>query len=88
MSEFHRAIVQASGGSGSLVRRSQKALRDNQPQLALEITDIILDAEPNNGEAKAIQVEALEKLAKATINLIEPNIYLTAAQELKRAAGR
>ncbi len=88
VSEFHRALVEASGGSVSLVKRSQKALHDNQPQLALEITDIILDAEPNNSEAKALQVEALEKLAKETINLVEPNIYLTAAQELKRGAGR
>lgn len=88
VSEFHRALVEASGGSGSLIRRSQKALRDNQPQLALEITDVILDAEPNNDEAKAVRTEALEKLAKATVNFVEPNIYLTAAQELKRAARR
>lgn len=80
--------MEASGGSVSLVRRSQKALRDNHPQLALEITDVILDAEPNNGEAKAVRVEALEKLAKASINLVEPNIYLTAVQELKSSEGK
>jgi len=88
VSSFHRALVDASGGTLSLVKRSQKALQDNQPQLVLEITDVVLDAEPNNAEAKALRVEALEKLAKATINLVEPNIYRSAVQEYRRAPGR
>lgn len=82
-STFHRALIEASNGSALLVKRSQQALRDNQPQLALELTNVILDAEPNNSEAKAVRVEALEKLAKATINLVEPNLYRTAAQEAR-----
>lgn len=84
VSTLHRALIEASGSSGSLVRRSQKALKDNQPQLALEITNVILDAEPNNSEAKALRVQALEKLAKETINIVEPNIYFTEAQVLKK----
>ncbi len=72
--------METSGGAVTLVKRSQQALYDDQPQLALEIIDVILDVEPNNGEAKALRTQALEKLAKTTVNTVEPNIYRTAAQ--------
>jgi uncharacterized sulfatase len=79
VSTFHRALVEASDGAVILVKRSQQALYDDQPQLALEIIDVILDVEPNNGKAKTLRAEALEKLAKTTVNIVEPNIYRTAA---------
>lgn len=81
VSTFHQALLEASGGSANLVKRSQRALRDNQPQLALEITDVILDTEPNNREAQVVRVKALRKLAEISINTVEPNVYRSAAQK-------
>lgn len=83
LNAVHRALVEASGGSDALVKRTQQALQDNQPQLALEITDVILDAEPKNTEAKTLRVQALEQLALETKNAVELNIYLGAAEQYK-----
>ena len=41
LARFHRALVEASGGTSSLIKRTEQALRDNQPQLVLELTDIV-----------------------------------------------
>ena len=76
----HRALIDASGGTSSLLKKSQEALQDNHLQIVLELTNIILDAEPNNVDAKAVRVKALEKLAVQTDNAVELNIYLDSAQ--------
>ena len=80
VSEFHRALVEASGGSASLVKRAQQALRDRKPQLAVEITDVILNVEPDNPQAQSIAAEAFEILANTTKNGVEINIYRAAAR--------
>jgi alkyl sulfatase BDS1-like metallo-beta-lactamase superfamily hydrolase len=84
----HRALVEASGGTSSLVKRSQQALHDNQPQLVLELTDIVLDVEPNNSEAHRARAEALDKLAATAINGVERNVYRLAAQDHRKRAGK
>jgi len=85
---LHRAIVEASGGTAVLLKRTQQAMRDNQPQLVLDLTDVILDAEPTNTEAHTIRAEALEKLAAAAINGVERNVYLVAAQQHRKLAAK
>ena len=87
-SRFPSAVVEAAGGSKSLVQRAQRAMRDNEPQLVLQLTDVVLGAQPDNRDAHAVRAEALEKLADAAVNDVERNIYLTTAQEHKKAAGR
>jgi alkyl sulfatase BDS1-like metallo-beta-lactamase superfamily hydrolase len=88
VSAINRALVEASGGTSSLMKRAQQALRDDQPQLVLELTDIILDVEPNNTEAHRVRAEALDKLAAAAINGVERNVYRVAAHEHRRRAGK
>ena len=88
MSRFHCAVVEAAGGSKPLVERAKKALQDNQPQLVLQLTDVVLGAEPDNRNAHAVRAEALAQLAEAAVNDVERNIYLTTAQEHKKAAGK
>lgn len=77
---FHRALIDASGGTISLLKRSQQALQDDRLQIVLELTNIILDVEPSHAEAKAMRVQALERLAAQTNNTVELNIYLDSAQ--------
>jgi alkyl sulfatase BDS1-like metallo-beta-lactamase superfamily hydrolase len=87
-SAIHRALVEASGGTSSLIKRAQEALRDGQPQLVLELTDVVLDVEPSNTEAHRARAEALDKLAAAAVNGVERNVYRVAAQEHWKRAGK
>jgi alkyl sulfatase BDS1-like metallo-beta-lactamase superfamily hydrolase len=87
-SAIHRALVEASGGTSSLIKRAEQALGDGQPQLVLELTDIVLDVEPNNTQAHRARAEALEKLAAAAVNGVERNVYRVAAHEHRRRAGK
>ena len=73
-----RALMEASGGSAAILKR---AGRETNPQLVLELTDVVLAAEPNNSEAHAMRATALEKLGEAAKNTVERNVYLVAAQE-------
>ena len=88
VSRFHAAVVDAAGSSEPLVQRAQQALQDNEPQLVLQLTDVVLGAEPENRDAHAVRAEALAQLAHAAINDVERNIYLTTSQEHRKAAGR
>jgi alkyl sulfatase BDS1-like metallo-beta-lactamase superfamily hydrolase len=50
----------------------------------LELTDIVLAAEPDNREAHEMRAAALERLGEAAKNTVERNVYLVAAQEKKK----
>ncbi len=75
-----RALMEASGGSAAILKR---AGRETNSQLALELADVVLGAEPDNREAHAMRAAALEKLGEAAKNTVERNVYLVAAQEEK-----
>ena len=87
-SDLHRALVEAAGGSAPLVKRAAQAMRESQLQLALDLTDVILGAEPDNREAHAVRADALEKLGRMAANGVERNIYLAAAFKHRKAAGK
>lgn len=84
---FAVALLEAAGGPSALVQRAEKALIDHEPQLALELTHVILEAEPDHQAAHAISAKALEQLSGATENAIERNIYRAAAQEHKKSVA-
>ena len=63
--------------------RKINALPEKNPQLVLELTDVILAAEPSNHSAQKLRAAALEKLGQAAANTVERNVYLVAAQEPK-----
>src|SRR5215216_727694 len=84
----NRALVEASGGTSSLIKRAEQAVRDGQAQLVLELTDVVLDVEPNNTEAHRVRAEALDKLAAAAANGVERNVYRVAAHEHRRRARK
>ena len=88
MAAVYRALVEASGGTSSLIKRAEQALRDGQPQIVLELTDIVLGVEPNNAEAHRARAEALEKLAAAAVNGVERNVYRVAAHEHRKRAEK
>src|SRR5260370_15867759 len=77
-SALSQALMEASGGSVAILKR---AGRETNSQLVLELTDIVLAAEPDNREAHAMRAAALEKLGEASHNTAQRNVYLVAAQE-------
>ena len=79
--ELHKAILEAAGGASPLLERARLALEGDQTQLALELTDIILGAEPKHREAHALRAAALTELADDSQNAVERNIYKSAAAE-------
>ena len=83
---FARALLEAAGGPDGVLRRAEKALDDGQPQLALELTGVILDADPSHRAAHAIRAKALQRLEEAAENTIERNIYRAAARAHQKAA--
>jgi alkyl sulfatase BDS1-like metallo-beta-lactamase superfamily hydrolase len=80
-SALSRALMEASGGSAAVLKR---AAREANPQLALELTDVVLAAEPDNNEAHSLRKAALEKLGEEAKNTVERNVYLVAAREERK----
>ena len=75
------ALVEASGGAPALVRRARRALREDDNQLVLELTDIVLGVRPQNEAAHRLRQRALQRLGEAAQNGVERNIYLSAARK-------
>jgi len=80
-SALSKALIDAAGGSAGILKR---AAGERDPQLVLELADVVLAAEPANREAHALRGAALEKLGQASTNTVERNVYLVAAQEEKK----
>jgi uncharacterized sulfatase len=80
-SALSRALLEAAGGAAPILKR---AAAESNPQLVLQLTDVVLSAEPANREAHAMRGAALEKLGQAAMNTVERNVYLVAAQEEKK----
>jgi alkyl sulfatase BDS1-like metallo-beta-lactamase superfamily hydrolase len=85
--EFRNALLEATGGAAPLVKRARRALAEGEHQLALELADAILDARPQNHGARAVRLRALRRLAAASQNGVEQNIYRTAASIAATEAG-
>lgn len=85
---LHRSLLEASGGTDAVLKRARKALQDKQPQLAVELLDVILNVDAKNAAAHAVAADAYQRLGDATKNLVEINIYRTAAQEHRKLAGK
>lgn len=77
-----QALLDASGGSGPILVRARRALDEGQNQLALELSDVVLGAQPLHARASAIRLRALRRLGAASGNRVAQNIYWSAAKEV------
>jgi glyoxylase-like metal-dependent hydrolase (beta-lactamase superfamily II)/SAM-dependent methyltransferase len=86
-SVLHRAVLDSCASPHHLVERARRALRDDDPQLALELTEIVLDVDPHQHQGAALEVQeaALRLLAGVSGNRVARRIYAAGAQ---RAAAR
>jgi alkyl sulfatase BDS1-like metallo-beta-lactamase superfamily hydrolase len=80
-----RAVVEASGAD-PLRRRAAKAMAEGDLQLTIELTDLLVTADPADKASHRIRAEAMEQRAKKAFNTVERNVYLLAAQESRRAS--
>jgi len=85
-SELHSAIVQAVGDIDPIFQRAQKAFKDQQFQLSLELVTIVLDAQPDHQPSHQLAAQVLRRLASQSTNTVQKNIYLGAAQEHTKAS--
>jgi uncharacterized sulfatase len=80
-----RALLEASGGPGPFLARAQRAVEASENRIALELTEIVLDAHPRHQQACALRLTALKRLANAAPNALERNIYRAAANAASQA---
>lgn len=83
--ETAAALLEAAGGGGPILARAEKAAAAGQHQLVLELTDVVLGAEPKNAEAHRVRARSLRALAEGAINGVEKNVYLTSARQHEQA---
>ncbi|MGD9647584.1 MAG: alkyl sulfatase dimerization domain-containing protein [Pirellulales bacterium] len=79
--ELHQALVDAAGGVDKLLERAARARDDKNWQLVVELTDVTLSVDADHQESHRLRAEACEQLAAASVNGVERNIYLAAAQD-------
>ena len=70
------AIVEAAGAE-SLVARAEEALAADDFQLALELTDVVLNADPAHRRANEVQAEACVWLRRVSTSANEKGFYRT-----------
>lgn len=82
----HTALVDAVGAE-PVLDRARAALEDGDPQLALELTDLVLDADSANQRAWRLQLDACRALRAASTSVNELGFYhsgvVTARQQLE-----
>jgi len=79
-----RVLLQVCGVS-PLLQRAQLALREDEPQLALELTNVILAGWPGHLRARRLRLSALQRLAAGSVSSMERNIYSRAATAARAA---
>ena len=84
--ELHRALADVFGGVEPLFLAAQRAQESGQNQLALELLTVALDADPTHVSSHLLAARVLDRLAGESINTVQRNVYLVAAQEHRRAA--
>jgi len=72
MGELYKLI----GDSEKILKRVQNLLDQNQSQLALEILDVLIQADPVNVEARKLRIELLKTLAAEDFCLMSRNAWV------------
>jgi alkyl sulfatase BDS1-like metallo-beta-lactamase superfamily hydrolase len=69
-------IFSLIGDSDKILKRVQKLLDQDQAQLALEILDVLIQAAPENIEARKMRIKLLEKIGKKDYSLMSRNAWV------------
>jgi alkyl sulfatase BDS1-like metallo-beta-lactamase superfamily hydrolase len=80
--------VAAMGGAKALLAKAQKAYDAGDYRWVVELVNHLVFAQPDNQQARALQVKTLEQLGYQAESGVWRNEYLTAAQELREGVKR
>ena len=72
MGELNKLI----GDPDKIIKRSKELLEQDQAQLALEVLDVLIQAAPENIEARKLRIELLKKLAAEDYCLMSRNTWV------------
>ena len=69
-------IFKLIGDSEKILRRVEELLEQDQAQLALEVLDVLIQADPENIEARKWRIKLLEKIGKEDYCLMSRNAWV------------
>jgi len=72
MDEIYKLI----GDSGKVLKRARELLEQNQAQLALEVLDVLIQADPENIEARKLRIDLLKNLGAGDYCLMSRNAWV------------
>ncbi|MGH8347270.1 MAG: alkyl/aryl-sulfatase, partial [Pseudomonas sp.] len=81
--ETARRTVEAMGGEAAVLEKMRGAITQGEYRWAAQLGNQVLFANPDNGDARKAQAEALEQLGYQSENATWRNMYLTGAMELR-----
>lgn len=69
-------IFNLIGDTNKILKRASELMNQNQTQLALQVIDVVIQADSNNIEARKLRIELLKKLGKQDYCLMSRNAWL------------
>ncbi|WP_051327534.1 alkyl/aryl-sulfatase [Desulfatibacillum aliphaticivorans] len=83
----NREVVKLAGGADKLLVRAIELQKANEHQLACELCDVVIKANPKDKTARAIKADSLDYLGYQSGNLNMFGFYRSAAAMERKAAG-
>ena len=81
--ETAKRSVEAMGGEAAVLEKMQAAMAKGEYRWAAQLGNQVLFANPDNGDARKVQAQALEQMGYQSENATWRNMYLTGAMELR-----
>ncbi|AZO90866.1 alkyl/aryl-sulfatase [Stutzerimonas stutzeri] len=81
--ETAKYTVEAMGGKAAVLEKMRAAMTKGEYRWAAQLGNQLLFANPDNGDARKAQAEALEQMGYQSENATWRNMYLTGAMELR-----
>ena len=85
--EGAKKMVEYMGGSAAIIAKAREDFRAGNYRWVAEVMNKLVFAEPDNGEARALNAEAFEQLGYLAEAATWRNAYLFAAQELRNGVA-
>ena len=73
--EVMKEIFGLIGDDNKILNRAKELLEENQPQLALQVLDVLIQAEPDNIEARKLRIKLLKTLGARDKCLMSKNAW-------------
>ena len=74
--EVHSALMELIGAAGKVLEKARALMEKGQSQLGLQVLDVLIQAEPENMEARKLRIEIIEDLGAADTCLMSRNTWV------------